>query len=127
MLHRSKVAATAVPIPTGFAVTLNGKMREKKRFMFRQSVTLLNAEVDRPLRADYLVKFPGASLGCRFVQQYNLPRRRLRPFYSSCASTGVDTVTDPLNKETMRASQSLNIPASRLRDLDGMLDAQMIN
>lgn len=28
MLHRAKVAATAVPVPTGFAVTLNGKMRK---------------------------------------------------------------------------------------------------
>lgn len=35
--------------------------------MFRRSVTLLNAEVDRPLRADYLVKIPGASLGRRFT------------------------------------------------------------
>jgi hypothetical protein len=41
--------------------------------MFRRSVTLLDAKVDRPLRADYLVKILGASLARRVAshQQYS--------------------------------------------------------
>lgn len=90
--------------------------------MFRQSVTLLDAEVDRPLRADYLVKNPRRQFGTSTIQLCRHRRRLVRPFYSSRASTGVDTVTDLLNKQRrMGVGQS---PASRLRELDRMLDTQ---